>query len=159
MYCNSKIITIFAIPNHLKVRHTYKLYDIMYRIIAHCDPYNARFHYHSGEVIKRDGATPVAWVIETFRTQDEACEYLWKMALEDSNERDDLSFEDDYNINDQVQSISDYEGIPIEEAREMFSWYKGEGVYYCDGHEPMLLKGGDSYSYDVMTYTIEDTDE
>ena len=141
------------------MRHTYKLYDIMYRIIAHCDPYNARFHYHSGEVIKRDGATPVAWVIETFRTEEEAREYLWKMAVADSNERDNLSYENDYNINDFIDEISRNEEIPRTEAEKMFSWYEGEGVYHCDGHEPMLLKGGDSYSYDVMTYTIEDTDE
>ena len=156
MYCNSKNNYYLCNTKQLEVRHTYKLYDIMYRIIAHCDPYNARFHYHSGEVIKRDGSTPVAWVIETFRTQDEAREYLWKMALEDCNERDDLSFENDYNINDQVSAISEYEGIPVDEVREMFSWYEGEGVYYCDGHEPMMLKGGDSYSYDTMTYGIKE---
>ena len=33
-----------------------------YRIIAKCDPYNARKHYHGEKVLKRDGATPVAWL-------------------------------------------------------------------------------------------------
>lgn len=128
----------------------------MFKIIAHCDPYNARFHYHSGEIIKRDGTTPIAWVIREFPTFCEAQKYLYKMAIEDSNERDDLSFEDDYNINDQINAIAEYEEIPLDEVRKMFSWYQGEGVYYCDGHEPLMLKNGNSYSYDVMTYSIEE---
>lgn len=33
-----------------------------YRIIAKCDPYNARKHYHGEKVIRYDGATPVAWI-------------------------------------------------------------------------------------------------
>lgn len=33
-----------------------------YRIIASCDPYNAKSHYHGEKVIRRDGATPVEWI-------------------------------------------------------------------------------------------------
>ena len=33
-----------------------------YRVIASCDPYHARIHYHGEEVIRKDGAIPVAWV-------------------------------------------------------------------------------------------------
>lgn len=33
-----------------------------YRIVAKCDPYNAKKHHHGEKVIRYDGATPVAWV-------------------------------------------------------------------------------------------------
>lgn len=33
-----------------------------YRIVAKCDPYNAKKHYHGEKVIRRDGATPVEWI-------------------------------------------------------------------------------------------------
>ena len=36
--------------------------DKSYRIVAKCDPYNARMHYHGEPVLKRDGATPVVWL-------------------------------------------------------------------------------------------------
>ena len=39
-----------------------KLVPMTYRVIAKCDPHNAMKHYHGEPVIKRDVATPVAWL-------------------------------------------------------------------------------------------------
>lgn len=33
-----------------------------YRIVAKCDPYNAKKHYHGEKVVRYDGATPVEWI-------------------------------------------------------------------------------------------------
>jgi hypothetical protein len=33
-----------------------------YRIVASCDPYNAKKHYHGEKVIRWNGATPVEWI-------------------------------------------------------------------------------------------------
>ena len=35
-----------------------------YRIVAKCDPYNAKKHYHGEKVIRMDGATPVEWIYD-----------------------------------------------------------------------------------------------
>jgi len=35
-----------------------------YRIIAKCDPYNARMHHCGEKVLKRDGITPVCWLYD-----------------------------------------------------------------------------------------------
>lgn len=129
----------------------------MYRIVAHCDPYNACRYYRNEEVIKEDGATPVAWVIETFETKKEARERLWKMALEDAGEHfANLTHEDDESIADMKQMLIDDEGLSESDVNGIFSWYRGEGVYTNESHEIVLLKGGSAYSYDVMTYMIED---
>ena len=54
----------------------------MYRIIARCDPYNARKHHHGEEVVERDGATPVAWVLEDGLSLDEANRKIYELACE-----------------------------------------------------------------------------
>ena len=44
----------------------FNIYNIMkkYIIIASCDPYNAKCHYHGERVIKYNGPTPVQWVLD-----------------------------------------------------------------------------------------------
>ncbi|MBO7684874.1 MAG: hypothetical protein J6Y20_04900 [Lachnospiraceae bacterium] len=54
----------------------------MYRIIARCDPYNARMHYNGQEVLKYDGTTPVAWVWDDDLTLDEANDEIFGYACE-----------------------------------------------------------------------------
>ncbi len=52
-----------------------------YRIVAKCDPYNARRHHHGEEVVRYDGATPVEWVHDDRRslTLKEANDHLFGM--------------------------------------------------------------------------------
>ena len=113
----------------------------MARIIAHCNAYNARTHYHGEEVVERDGNTPVAWVVGTYATDEEARTALWKMALaEEEKHFGELSHEDDESA------------AELDDSGE---WYEGEGIYFRDGHDIMMLKGDSLYSYDVMTYSID----
>lgn len=127
----------------------------MVQIIAICDPCNARMHYNGQEILKKEGTTPTMWVIGEYASIEEAKEVLWGMALEDASEhRASLSREDDESVAYMKQMLID-DGLSESDIEDVFSWYKGEGVYSNDGHEAVLLKGGDSYSYDVMTYRIE----
>lgn len=126
-----------------------------YRIIAICDPYNSRFHYNGQPVIKREGATPTHWVMESGLTSEEAHDKLWEYARMEINRHDSISWEDEEDIDYMVNQLSEDEEISIEEARKSFSWFKGEGIYYTESREPMYLKGEQSYSYDTMTYMIE----
>lgn len=128
----------------------------MFKIIAHCDPYNARFHYRSGKIIKRDGTTPIAWVVEEHETREAARESLFKMALEDLyNNSPSLEYVDADYIDYLVKSLTEDYEMTEEAARALFTWYKGEGIYHNDSHEPEILKGGESYTDDAVTYTIE----
>lgn len=132
-----------------------------YRITASCNPYHARFHYHGGRVLKRDGATPVKWVIEDGMTEEEALQKLWGFACEDC-ERNyaNWSRENAESIEDMAQELAEDEAndLTIEQARELFDWFEGEGIYSTGGDrpEPVMLKGERSYSYDVMTYEVEE---
>lgn len=63
-----------------------------------------------------------------------------------------------------AQMLADDEmnDLTLEEAYECFGWFIGEGIYTTGGiqPEPVMLKGDRSYSYDTMTYVVEeDTDE
>lgn len=132
-----------------------------YRITASCNPYHAKFHYNGQRVLKRDGATPVKWVIEDGLTEDEALQRLWEFACEDC-ERNyaNWSREDAESIEDMAQMLADDEmnDLTLEEARECFGWFRGEGIYTTGGNqpEPVMLKGERSYSYDTMTYVVEE---
>ena len=55
-----------------------------YRIIAKCDPYNARKHYHNERVLRRDGSTPVEWIFDDCEglTLKEANDRLFQMTKE-----------------------------------------------------------------------------
>lgn len=129
-----------------------------YMITASCDPYHARFHYHGEKVIRRDGATPVEWVAddnfgEGFG-EDEALERLWKMALAETERHGDLCHEDGAGFEEWVSLLMEDHGLTRAEAGDALSWYKGEGIYHGDSHEPMMLKGNRNYTYDTMTYEI-----
>ena len=126
----------------------YSISEQKYIIVAMCDPYNARKHYHGEKVLKRDGATPIHWVFkdEYFDTEDEAKEALLKAA------RYDYSYEDDESIADLRESLQqeneDFDGT--------IDWYKGPGVYDPDQNNTLIyLEGDSSYSDDSMTYMID----
>ena len=132
-----------------------------YRITASCNPYHARFHYHGGRVLKRDGATPVKWVIEDGITEKEALQRLWEFACEDAaSNYANWSREDAESVEDMAQMMADDDSndLTIEQARELFDWFEGEGIYSTGGDrpEPVMLKGERNYSYDVMTYCVEE---
>lgn len=135
----------------------------MTKIIASCNPYNAKTHYHGEKVVQYDGATPVQWIIGEYASADKAKDTLWKMALEECNRHDDLSHEDSEGIEYDIAAISedrDLDEAGVQELRNWYAdWFKGEGVYYNDSHEPMMLKGDTFYSYDVMSYGIEEIED
>lgn len=62
---------------------------------------------------------------------------------------DDLSY-----WRELLASDPDHEDWSDDDIEEMLSWYKGEGVYNSI-NEPVMLKGGDSYTNDVMTYRVD----
>lgn len=129
----------------------------MKRIIAHCDPHNARRHYNGQEIVKRDGNTPVEWVMGHYDTDDAAKSALWDFAMQDYIEHyANLVHEDNESIADMKRTLADDTGLSPAEIDAVFSWYEGEGVYTRDGHEAVLLKGGTAYSYDTMTYYIDE---
>lgn len=132
-----------------------------YRITASCNPYHAKFHYNGQRVLKRDEATPVKWVIEDGLTEDEALQRLWEFACEDcARNYANWSREDAESIEYMAQMLADDEmnDLTLEEARECFGWFIGEGIYTTGGNqpEPVMLKGERSYSYDTMTYVVEE---
>lgn len=132
----------------------------MFTITATCDPYNAKHHYHNEEVIRYQGATPVEWVIDRYCTIEEARSALWSMALEQCEKNfESLSHEFDENIEADIQAVvedQELDEVGVRELRHWYaSWYKGEGIYYNNPREPMMLKGDDSYSFDTMSYSIK----
>jgi len=64
-----------------------KRVPMTYRVVAKCDPYNARKHYHGEPVIERDGATPVAWLFNYHEhlTLKEANQVLFDLACKTAN--------------------------------------------------------------------------
>lgn len=127
------------------------------RIVACCDPYHAKLHYNGEKVIKRDMGTPVQWVIGEYDSIEEAREALWKMCLEDKDRNMDWTRESDDDLSywrELLASDPDHEDWSDADIEEMLSWYKGEGVYNSI-NEPVMLKGGDGYTNDVVTYRID----
>lgn len=126
-------------------------------ICNHCDPYHARFHHHGERVIKYDGATPIQWVVgdEYYGSFDEAKSALMKLALILMDENDDLSWEDESDIEYMKQTMNE-DGIEFSDAD--FEWYQGRGVYFNNGgrKSPLLLEDGAAFSYDSETFTIEE---
>ena len=126
------------------------------RIIAICDPYHARSHYNGQEIIRMDGATPVCWVIQECSTIEEAREILWQFAREIAINSANLSHKDNEDIEYVKSLLIEEEGLTETEVNEMLSWFRGEGIYYTSTNKAMMLKGDNSYSFDVMTYCIEE---
>ena len=131
----------------------------MFTITAACDPHNAKHHYHSEEVVRYQGTTPVEWVIGKYCTIEEARSAIWSMALEECDKnQESLSHEFDENIEADIQAVAEDQELDeagVRKLRDWFeSWYKGEGIYYLDSREIMMLKGDETYSFDTMTYRI-----
>ena len=53
-----------------------------YRVVASCDPYNARKHYHGEAVVRREGATPVEWVVRSGLTRERANDVIFRFVRE-----------------------------------------------------------------------------
>ena len=129
----------------------------MFRIIAKCDPYNAKAHYYGQKVIRHDGPTPVVWVYddnlgEGF-TEEDAKEYLFVLAEEcmENSSNGSWSWEDDESVAQlKVQAKEDL-GDDYDES--IFNWYKGEGIY---NFQTLILKrGATSFEDDSVTYMVE----
>ena len=94
-------------------------------------------------------------------TEKEALQRLWAFACEDAARNyANWSREDAESIEDMAQMMGDDESndLTLEQARELFDWFEGEGIYSTGSEHPelVMLKGERSYSYDVMTYCVEE---
>lgn len=115
-------------------------------IIAHCDPYNAKSHYHGERVVKFDGATPVSWVLKEFSTKTEAIERLEKFF------KGDYEGEIDFYESESA-ARKDLEDMGIEQPDTTF--WKGAGYYHTESKELIFRKGDESYSFDTLSYYID----
>ena len=121
----------------------------LYRIVASCDPYNARFHYRDQEVIRYDMATPIEWVHDDNYgygyTLEEAFDILDGYACDLG---DNVCYEDDASIEDLRAQFLEDTGEELDT-----SWFKGSGWYEdnCQvyAHGDMFLRD------DTMTYSVE----
>jgi hypothetical protein len=122
---------------------------VKFAIVAKCNPYNAKFHYHGEKVLKYDGATPVEWVLQEFDTEDEALSELYKMAKSEEGivER---TYDD---VLEEIKGMDDI--IDIKNHIDKFLEYE-DGLYYCNTFDILMVKDGDSYSYVAMTYSVEE---
>lgn len=123
-----------------------------YRIIAKCDPYNAKKHYIDQPVLKYDGTTPISWVIQDDMTEEQAQEELMKLAKTgEPFESGMWVWEDEEVIAEDKKAILEDTG---EEAD--MSFYVGEGVYDSAAGKPVLLVGEKSFWDDSINYCIEE---
>ena len=123
-----------------------------YRIIAKCDPYNAKKHYNGQTVVKYDGTTPISWVIMGELTEAQAKEELMKLAKTgEPFESGMWVWEDEDVIAEDKKAIFDITG---EEAD--MSFYVGAGVYDGTTGKPVLLVGENSFWDDSVNYCIEE---
>lgn len=124
----------------------------IYRIVAACDPYNARFHHHNEQVLKYDGATPIEWVVDDSYGDGYTLEEAYDILDSYANQlNDDTCYEDDASIDEMRRELEEYG----EEAD--LSWYKGAGWY-----ENNVLVYRHGYEYlrdDVVLYSIEEMEE
>jgi hypothetical protein len=122
---------------------------VKFAIVAKCNPYHAKFHYHGERVLKYDGATPVEWVLQEFDTESKALSELYKMAKSEEGivERTYL------DVLEEIKNMDDI--IDIKNHIDNFLEYR-DGLYYCNTFEFLMAYGGDSYSYDTMTYSVEE---
>ena len=120
-----------------------------YRIIANCDPYNARIHHHNEQVLKYDGATPLEWVVDDSYGDGYTLEEAYDILDSYANQlNDDTFYEDDALIAEMRRELEEYG----EEAD--FSWYEGAGWYE---NNVLVYRHGDCYLRDdVMLYSIDE---
>ena len=132
-----------------------------YRIVAQCDPYNARKHYNGQQVLERDGATPVKWVMsDGYTSEEEAKKALMDLAMTGNPyENGGWSYEDEDSVKYLAEAIKEDHPDDFEDGEEPdTSWFKGPGIYDHTGGTlyPVLLEGETSFRDDTMMYSIEE---
>lgn len=120
-----------------------------FRIIANCNPYNARFHYNNEEVLKMDGATPIEWVADDNYGDGFSIEEAYDI-LDGYAERlnDDTIYYDEESIAQWKCELEKYD-----EEMPDFGWFIGAGWY--ENGERVYYRGQDSLRDDVMFYFID----
>ena len=117
-----------------------------FRIVAKCDPYNAKKHYLGQKVLKYDGITPIHWVIEDgFASEEEAKKALKNLAIDSYF----ATYEDENTVAETKREFEEEMGL-----RYDTSWYKGPGIYM--ENVPVLLEGESAFHDDSMTYCVDD---
>lgn len=127
-----------------------------YMIVAKCDPYNAKHHWHGQRVLKYDGPTPVEWVAGEFDTEEEAKDQLHDWCLAECDDFIDLANEGE--VIDWCRGwLDDWETEPV---RNMLNAIAADGYGIYDQTNCAFIMGVDDwyYSFDSMTYSIETSD-
>ena len=127
-----------------------------YIIVAKCDPYNAKHHWHGQRVLKYDGPTPVEWVAGEYDTEEEAKDQLYKWCLAESDDFIDLANEGE--VIDWCRGwLDDWETEPV---RNMLNAIAADGYGIYDQTNYAFIMGVDDwcYSFDSMSYSIESGD-
>jgi hypothetical protein len=124
-----------------------------FRIVAKCDPYNARKHYNGQTVLKYNGTSPVKWVMEDEIPSEEEAKYVLMDLAKTGGpyETGDWSYEDKNTLERFINDLVE-DGIPREDIDT--GWYKGPGIY--NGCFPVLLEGESSFRDDTVTYSVEE---
>ena len=131
-----------------------------FMIVAKCDPYNARIHYHGEPVLEYDGPTPVKWIeSDGHEDEDKAKKALMRLAKTRKDyEHGPWRYEDEESVEDFFKTVVEDAEEDAEEQSET-SWFQGPGIYNCETHEPVLLEGGWYFEDDSMTYSVEEKEE
>lgn len=125
-----------------------------YMIIAKCDPYNSRFHYHGERVLKYDMTTPVVWVVnDGYGDGLPMANALYELEMMAAVDFEDSVY---YNEADLPKYVEEYKERYSADEEVDLSWFKGEGWYNPDSMYPRFITGDKSYRYDVMLYEIVD---
>lgn len=128
-----------------------------HRIVASCDPYNARKHYNGQKVLQYDMTTPIKWVMEEdIPSLDKAKEKLMRLAKTGNPyENGDWTYEDQESVEEYRKEMLELHGDEMtdEEKETLTDWYKGPGIY--ENRSPVLLEGETSFHDDTITYMIE----
>lgn len=149
------VITVRAVKGAILTNT--KRNSMKYRIVASCDPYNAKTHYNGQPVLEYEMVTPIKWVIEDdIPSCFEAMERLMRLAKTGKPyENGDWTYEDKESVEEFKKEMLELHGDKMtdEEKETITDWFAGPGIY--ENHVPVLLEGDTSFRDDCMLYTIE----
>ncbi|MCD8281883.1 MAG: hypothetical protein LUC22_01370 [Prevotella sp.] len=115
-------------------------------IVATCDPYHALEYYNGGKVLKKNMATPIEWIHDDCDGYGYSHSEALSLLEEYADHHLSWYFCDDEEIRELMQEIDEPVGADSPE------WYEGPGWYFDDC--VMYKRGDDSFTDDVMTYSI-----
>lgn len=127
-----------------------------FAIVAKCNPFNAPTHYHGEKVLKRTVLTPIHWVLADryYDTAEEAKEVLIQNCL---SENENYCLLDAAELPIMVNNaMGNYN---LRYARDILDVFIANGECVFDTESEtcvMSILKDDGYSYDTMSYSIEE---